>query len=618
MKKIMTLLLVLSLAAFGFSQQRPVLPENLRNYAIVKNHPVQTNKIIAGNSEPMVKTTVDFYDEVNIGLTRYDDQSNGSMQNRLYLYNDGTIGSTWTFGMAETAFADRGSGYNYFDGSAWGEIPSARVEDERTGWPSYAPLGEEGEIIVSHTGAAGLKLARRSQKGTGNWIFSLLAGPDGHHMLWNRTITSGTDHNRVHVLALTLPVSHAGTPYMGLDGALVYSLSTDGGDTWDFTNQILTGMTADEYYGFSSDIYTWAEPRNDVLAFVAGESWTDLFLMKSEDGGQTFEKTLIWENPYPFYNTQAPAVTDTFYCADGAHSLVIDETYKVHVVFGINRALSDGTNLYWFPYVDGVGYWNEDMTAFSNDLNALSPYGDPGSELVEDYNLIGWSQDVDGDGTITFVGDIGTYYLGLSSMPQLVINSNDLYLIFSSVTETYSNGTANYRHLWERTSLDGGATWGEFTDLTSDLIHIFDECVYPSCAANTDENLYLIYQQDNEPGNAVWAGQQPYVDNNIKMMTVPIFPTAVKSTGDLKSKVSQNYPNPFNLYSDVNIVLEKPCNIVLEVTNQLGQKVWESGILKGKPGRNTIRIDGSELMGGVYFYTVSDGNESVTRKMIIE
>jgi hypothetical protein len=258
------------------------------------------------------------------------------------------------------------------------------------------------------------------------------------------------------------------------------------------------------------------------------------------------------------------------------------------------------------------------MTAFSNDLNALSPYGDPGSELVEDYNLIGWSQDVDGDGTITFVGDIGTYYLGLSSMPQLVINSNDLYLIFSSVTETYSNGTANYRHLWERTSLDGGATWGEFTDLTSDLIHIFDECVYPSCAANTDENLYLIYQQDNEPGNAVWAGQQPYVDNNIKMMTVPIFPTAVKSTGDLKSKVSHNYPNPFNLYSDVNIVLDKPCNIVLEVTNQLGQKVWESGILKGKPGRNTIRIDGSELMTGVYFYTVSDGKESITRKMIIE
>ncbi|MEZ5197856.1 MAG: hypothetical protein R2764_16160 [Bacteroidales bacterium] len=61
---------------------------------------------------------------------------------------------------------------------------------------------------------------------------------------------------------------------------------------------------------------------------------------------------------------------------------------KVHVAFGINRALSDGTDLLWFPYVDGIGYWNEDMPTFSNSLNALNPYGEEGTELIEDYNLI--------------------------------------------------------------------------------------------------------------------------------------------------------------------------------------------------------------------------------------
>ncbi|MBM3435959.1 MAG: T9SS type A sorting domain-containing protein [Bacteroidetes bacterium] len=618
MKRTTVLFLACFLGISVYPQKRASLPENLRDYAVIKPLPGQNHEFANQISDPTIKSAETFYDEVQVGMTRYDDQSNASMQNRLCLFGDGTIGATWIFGIGETSFTDRGTGYNYFDGTAWGLVPDARVEDERTGWPSYAPLGETGEIVVSHTVATGLKISRRTQKGTGDWIFSLLEGPDGHHMLWNRTITSGTNHDRVHALALTLPVSHAGTPYAGLDGALVYSLSLDGGDTWSITNTILDGMTANEYYGFSSDIYSWAEPKGDVLAFVVGESWSDMFLMKSEDGGESFEKTIIWENPYPFYNTQVPTATDTFYCADGAHSLVIDESNMVHVVFGINRALSDGTSLYWFPFVDGVGYWNEDMDSFSNDVNALSPYGDPGSELIEDYNLIGWTQDVDGDGVITFIGEIGTYYLGLSSMPQLVINSNDLYLVYSSVTETYENGTANYRHLWERHSLDGGATWEEFTDLTSDLIHIFDECVYPSCAANTDENMYLIYQKDNEPGNAVWAAQHDYVNNDIVMMTVPIFPTSITKTRDLQDNVSQNYPNPFDQYSEVSIILAEVCDLSIEVADQLGQKVWNSRIYKGTPGKNTISIDGSGLSSGLYFYTVKAGKDSVTKKMTIQ
>ncbi len=119
---------------------------------------------------------------------------------------------------------------------------------------------------------------------------------------------------------------------------------------------------------------------------------------------------------------------------------------------------------FWFPFVDGVGYWNETMPAFSNTFEALNPYGDPGSELVEDYNLIGWTQDVDGDGEITFIGtaiaNLGRYYVGLSSMAQLVMgDQNQLYVIYSSLTETYENGLQNYRHLWSRVSTDGGLSW---------------------------------------------------------------------------------------------------------------------------------------------------------------
>ena len=468
-----------------------------------------------------------------------------------------------------------------------------------------------------------MNISKREKKGTGTWNYSQLLGPDGHHMLWNRSITSGVDHNRVHVLALTLPLSHAGTPYEDLDGALVYSLSTDGGTTWQMENQILPGMTSNEYYGFQSDNYTWAEPKGDVLAFVVGNDWTDLFLMKSTDGGQTFIKTLIWENPYPFFNTQVPIATDTFYCADGAHSLVIDNEDMVHLVFGINRSMSDGTNMSWFPFVDGIGYWNENMSSFSNHKNALSPYGDPGSELVEDYNLIGWTQDVDGDGEITLIGyeteNIGKYYLGFSSMPQLVINDDNLYLIYASVTEGFYTGTIQFRHLWERHSSDGGVTWGDFTDLTEGLAHTYDECVYPCCAPKTDNNyLYMTYQQDNSPGNAVWGQQHPVGENNMIMMKVPILPVSLQNSYDLKNNVSQNYPNPFQSVSQINVVLDKPGKLTLEVIDITGQKVFENQIINASAGRNTLMIDGTKLSPGLYFYIVKSEGSSVTKKMIVE
>ena len=90
-------------------------------------------------------------EEEIIGNSFYDLQSNGACQNRIYYYPDGTIGAVWTFGLDFPGFTDRGTGYNYFDGNTWNDWPEERIESDRTGWPSYAPLGENGEIVFSHS-----------------------------------------------------------------------------------------------------------------------------------------------------------------------------------------------------------------------------------------------------------------------------------------------------------------------------------------------------------------------------------------------------------------------------------------------------------------------------------
>ncbi len=51
-----------------------------------------------------------------IGYTTYDLQSNGSVQNRLDVHDDGTISAGWTMSKEfNTTYFDRGTGYNYFD-----------------------------------------------------------------------------------------------------------------------------------------------------------------------------------------------------------------------------------------------------------------------------------------------------------------------------------------------------------------------------------------------------------------------------------------------------------------------------------------------------------------------
>ncbi|MFZ9943554.1 MAG: hypothetical protein ACO3O0_08095, partial [Bacteroidia bacterium] len=96
------------------------------------------NPTVSSNRGSMVETV--------IGQTTYDLQSNyGSVGNRVKRHNDGSISVVWTKGDAPTTYTDRGTGYNYFNGSTWGAAPSARVESFRTGWPNIGGTPAGGE-----------------------------------------------------------------------------------------------------------------------------------------------------------------------------------------------------------------------------------------------------------------------------------------------------------------------------------------------------------------------------------------------------------------------------------------------------------------------------------------
>jgi len=86
--------------------------------------------------------------------------------------------------------------------------------------------------------------------------------------------------------------------------------------------------------------------------------------------------------------------------------------------------------------------------------------------------------------------------------------------------------------------------------------------------------------------------------------------------------LKQNYPNPFNPSTEIVFDLEKSSTINLTVFNVLGQKVKVLANGVQQAGTHSLSWDGRDEMGatvstGLYFYTLTDGNSSVTKKMAL-
>lgn len=621
MKKLLLIVLAVSFAYFGYAQPAKVSKE-LINYSVVRevDQPVKDVTNFNWPVNPTVKSYQEGLNETIIGRSFYDLWSNTLIGNRIAMHPDGTMGAVWTMGMEATSFPDRGTGYNFFNGTEWGPEPTARIENIRCGWPSYDTWGPNGEINVAHNGSAGLEITTRENRGTGDWTQTNYLGPAGieNDPTWPRIVTSGENNEFIHL------IYNSYVEYEGQPQALLYSRSSDGGETWDPRDLILDGTGADSYFEIGADQYVM-DALGETVVILSASAWHDLFYMISEDNGETWDKVVIWEHPYPFYD-EAVTVTDTFFCVDNSADISIGPDGVVHVVFGMNRVLNDvaGDEQYsYFPYVDGVGYWNSTMPPFSDDRDALAgpQYGYANSEMIEDFNYIGYQQDVDGDGEITLVDDIMSYReLGPSTMPSITIDEdNQIFVAFASTTETFDNIDYNFKKIWARAWVPGGG-WGPFFNVTGNIIHIFDESVYPTFAKTSGNEIQMIYMADGTPGLALDEDHE-YQENRI--IHASIFKDEDLLTGIIdndiitEETVSQNFPNPFSTNTTISVNLQESANLSLEVTNLMGQRVYQ--VERGTVGSGTyyFQLEASEFTSGIYFYTVRANNSEVTKKMVV-
>lgn len=622
MKKFLLLSLGIFIA-FGLSAQK-INPKSQAKFTTTHDKVVANSFEFTKVFSPVVQNKASLAEDIIAGETRYDLQTNSAVQNRIWIYDDGTIGATWTMGFEEGAsYPGRGTGYNYNNGAGpedWGPLPEDRIQSVRCGWPSYAPFGTNGEITCAHSADARIIFNWRENKGEGDWNEFAFEGPEGGPgLLWPRMITSGANHDTIHLIALTMPTGNGGTPWQGQDGALLYSRSTDGGTTWDIENYLFPDLDASVYAAMSGDDYAWASPKAGTIAFTYFDGWSDGVIMKSEDGGDSWDKITYFE--FPWGGTPPDVVDQFFGAGDGNTAIALDNSGKAHIAFGRYPVkLAEGNFYTRYYYPNGLLYWNEDLDPLDTATVAGGfAYYLP-EELEESEYFLAKVKDPFDSLASEYPAD---YANSLSSMPQILIDDNNQILVtYSALTAGYENNGLNYRHLWGIFSPDGGVTWDTNTnmDYMADLFHLFSECSFPSVAPVVyNGHAHLVYQTSNLPGIAVRYEVHEVVDNNIVYLPIPWIYTDIEETEiNSISYVSQNYPNPFKNQTTVQVNTLDRSDLSLVVTNLVGKKVLEIDKGQVDAGVHYFNIQANNLPKGMYLYTVYSGKNSETKKMIVE
>src|SRR3972149_7531892 len=156
MKKLLLISSVVLAGACIVTAQSQRLSTGKKAYPVIKNLPTEvsfpTSASSSQGSSAFVKKNPSVMSGFRIvGTTCYDLQSNNSAGRAIINHGDGTLSFAFTVDdECSSAFANRGSGYNYWNGTSLLYANStSRIETVRTGFSQIGLLGNGSEVIMA-------------------------------------------------------------------------------------------------------------------------------------------------------------------------------------------------------------------------------------------------------------------------------------------------------------------------------------------------------------------------------------------------------------------------------------------------------------------------------------
>ncbi|GMQ81180.1 MAG: hypothetical protein BMS9Abin05_0611 [Rhodothermia bacterium] len=252
---------------------------------------------------------------------------------------------------------------------------------------------------------------------------------------------------------------------------------------------------------------------------------------------------------------------------------------------GIELWRSDGTPQGTFLlkdiYLGSEDSYPYDLFPVGNRLFFTAVDGEHGREL--------WVTDGSMSGT-HLVADVVPGPEASAASPLLAIEN---LLLFSADDGVHG------RELW----ISDGTETGTYMVL--DFVPGVDDS-YPDNAMVLNDRILLTFTH-TEFGEEFWTIALSAIV--VASETISVTPTGFS--------LSENYPNPFIGNTVIRYSLPFTSRVQIEVFDLLGKRVIRTDEGLKHAGKHQIQFDGSGLSAGIYFYTLTAGESSQTRKMVV-
>lgn len=304
------------------------------------------------------------------------------------------------------------------------------------------------------------------------------------------------------------------------------------------------------------------------------------------------------------------------------------------------------------------GVWEYDTTGTS--LGIFAPVGGVNTSILDNIRGIMFRPNgnllvtVGGGGNINTVQQfdtagvsLGTFMSGVTTSPfNLAYRSNDILVSTGSGTSRVHKFDFNGTFI---TSFPGAGSYGTMQQIYVENDNSFVVC----CLTGTHAGLvkfdsagnhlnvltgistnYGVYRLGNGNYLATNSSGLHEIDDTTGALIrtiMPMFgqyislydPSTLVGVGNQTSQVADayklynNYPNPFNPSTNIKYAIPSKGIVTLKVYNSLGKEVAKLIDQFHTPGEYEYTFDASGLSSGIYYYTISSGNFTETKKMVL-
>jgi len=173
----------------------------------------------------------------------------------------------------------------------------------------------------------------------------------------------------------------------------------------------------------------------------------------------------------------------------------------------------------------------------------------------------------------------------------------------------------------------------ELTDVTNLPPSFSYDCLAPNCTFSggtttcailssasptaSEIGLYQIFMYTTATVDAGLFGIQTQNDTiDYYYINVTNTTSTVSQFNDFTFELKDVFPNPVNSNSKIQFISGNSTDIVFSVFNHLGEKIEERNIATTR-GVNNIEISASNYANGMYLYSINNGVQIVSKRMIV-